>query len=668
MSTGTEPRERIDDLAARIVALRDAYYRGEPLVADADYDALEDELRELIDAHPDLAPDPNPLESVGAPAVLHAPVRHSRPMLSLEKATSPEQVEAFFGRFPGQPVVVMPKLDGLSLALVYEGGRLARAVTRGDGTTGDDVTMLVRALAGGVPHGIEADGRVEVRGELVMLRSTFAAYNAAHPDKPLINPRGAAAGTIRAKDPAQVAERRLQFFAFDLDATGGADADVEAALRALGFDAADMRHCDDAAAAQEAIAAIEAGRGELDYDLDGAVLRLADRNAYAAAGTRSSSPRGALAFKYAAEEKTTLLADVVWDVGKIGKVAPVAVLEPVFVGGTTVTRATLANQEVIRARDVRIGDTVLVRRAGDVIPFVAGVLDASKRTGAEREIVAPAECPSCAQPLTEQGNSRELYCTNVACPAQTVRRLIHWASRAAADIEAIGPVWIERLSEAGLLERPSDFYALERDALLRFDGIADISADRMIESIEGSRDVGLRRALIGLAIPMASEGTAVRLCRAGYGSLEEVADGGAEALQQVEDIGPKVAASLHSHLNRDSTRAELARLRELGVNLDVSEEDLPPQVASDAPLAGKTVVVTGAIADPRSGEKVPRPAFQRLCERAGATTASSVSASTDMLICGANVGASKTAKAEKLGVEVVDQDDVWRVLIAAGVA
>ena len=209
-----------------------------------------------------------------------------------------------------------------------------------------------------------------------------------------------------------------------------------------------------------------------------------------------------------------MLADVVWDVGKIGKVAPVAVLEPVFVGGTTVTRATLANQEVIRARDVRIGDTVLVRRAGDVIPFVAGVLDASKRTGAEREIVPPAQCPSCAQPLTEQGNSRELFCTNVACPAQTVRRLIHWASRAAADIEAVGPVWIERLSEAGLLERPSDFYALERDGLLAFDGIAEVSADRMLESIDGSRGVGLRRALIGLAIPMASEAARPRGCAA----------------------------------------------------------------------------------------------------------------------------------------------------------
>jgi DNA ligase (NAD+) len=668
MSTSTDTRARVEELAARMTELRDAYYRGEPLVADADYDALEDELRALLGEHPELTPDPNPLERVGAPAALHAPVRHSRPMLSLEKATTPAQVAAFFDRFPGQPVVVMPKLDGLSLALVYERGRLARAVTRGDGTTGDDVTPLVRALSEGVPDTIDAEGTTEVRGELVMLRSTFAAYNAAHPDKPLINPRNAAAGTIRAKDPATVAGRNLRFFAFDLYVEDGAQADLEAALKSLGFDAADMRHCDDAAAAQDVISAIEAQRNDLDYDLDGAVLRLADRNAYAAAGTRASSPRGALAFKFAAEEKTTVLADVVWDVGKIGKVAPVAVLEPVFVGGTTVTRATLANQEVIRVRDVRIGDTVLVRRAGDVIPFVAGVLDATKRTGEEREIEAPSECPSCAQPLTEQGNSRELYCTNVACPAQTVRRLIHWASRAAADIEAIGPVWIERLNEAGLLERVSDFYALERDTLLEFDRIADISADRMLESIDGSRGVGLRRALIGLAIPMASEAAATRLCRAGYRSLEEVADAGEEALQQVEDIGPKVAASLHAHLNRESMRAELTRMRELGVDLDVREEDLPPDVAADAPLAGKTVVVTGAIADPRSGEKVPRPVFQRLCERAGATTASSVSASTDMLICGTDVGASKIAKAEKLEVEVVDQAEIWRQLIEAGVA
>ncbi|GLZ35263.1 DNA ligase [Lentzea sp. NBRC 105346] len=663
MDTGA----RIQELADRVTQLREAYYQGEPLVADAEYDAIEDELRGLIEANPELTPDPNPLEQVGAPGVLHAPVRHSRPMLSLEKATRPEQVAAFFDRFPGQPVVVMPKLDGLSLALVYENGRLKRAVTRGDGTTGDDVTFLVRALVDGVPDRIDAPGRVEVRGEAVMLRSTFAAYNQKHPDKPLINPRGAAAGTLRAKDPATVAERRLFFFAFDLatDPDSG-ETDVEQGLRALGFSAADMRHCSDAAAAQAVITEIEQQRNELDYDLDGAVLRLADRDAFAAAGTRSSSPRGALAFKFAAEEKTTVLADVVWDVGKTGKIAPVAHLEPVFVGGTTVTRATLANQEVIRARGIKIGDTVLVRRAGDVIPFVAGVLDASKRTGKERAIVPPSECPSCGQPLTEQGNSRELFCTNVACPAQTVRRLIHWASRAAADIDAIGGVWIERLAEAGILERPSDFYRLTKERLLEFDRIGDVSATRMIESIDASRGVGLRRALIGFAIPMASEGTAARLCRAGFGSLEEVADAGEERLVAVEDIGPKVAASLVEHLTR--LRPELERLRELGVSLDVRDEDLPPVVASDAPLAGKTVVITGAISDPRSGEKVPRPTFQRLCEQAGATAASSVSANTDMLITGADVGASKLTKAEKLGVEVVDQGEIWRQLIAAGVA
>jgi DNA ligase (NAD+) len=657
-------RERIQELADRVVVLRDAYYRGSPLVADAEYDAVEDELRGLVEANPDLAPDPNPLEQVGAPGVLHAPVRHSRPMLSLEKATKAEQVAAFFDRFPGQPVVVMPKLDGLSLALVYENGRLARAITRGDGTTGDDVTPLVKALTDGVPARIDAPGRVEVRGEAVMLRSTFAAYNTAHPDKPLINPRNAAAGTLRAKDPATVAERRLTFFAFDL-AAEAAETDLERGLTTLGFTAADMRHCADAEAAQAVISEIEARRNELDYDLDGAVLRLADRDAYAAAGTRSNSPRGALAFKFAAEEKTTVLADVVWDVGKTGKIAPVAWLEPVFVGGTTVTRATLANQEVIRARDIRIGDTVLVRRAGDVIPFVAGVLDASQRTGAEREIVPPSECPSCAQALTEQGNSRELFCTNVACPAQTVRRLIHWASRAAADIDAIGGVWIERLAEAGILVNPSDFYTLTREQLLEFDRIGEVSASRMIESIDTSRQVGLRRALIGLAIPLASEGTATRLCRAGFGSLEEVADAGVDALVEVEDIGPKVAASLIEHLTR--LRPELDRLRERGVSLDVREEDLPPDVASDAPLAGKTVVITGAISDPRSGEKVARPTFQKLCEKAGATTASSVSASTDLLITGAGVGAAKLTKAEKFDVEVVDQAEIWQQLIKAGI-
>jgi DNA ligase (NAD+) len=662
-----DPAARVRELAEAVTAHRAAYYDGAPTISDFDYDQLEDELRALLDEHPELTPEPNPLEQVGAPSVLHAPVRHERPMLSLDKATSAEQVEAFMARFRGQRVVVMPKLDGLSLSVVYDGGRLRRVATRGDGTTGDDVTPVARVALDGIPPAIPVQGRLEVRGEAVMLRSTFAAYNAAHPDKPLINPRSGAAGTLRQKDAAKAADRRLAFFAFDLHP--GGHGDLEDALRELGLQTPSMIHADTADEAMAAIREIEARREGSDADLDGAVLRLADPQAFAAAGARSNSPRGALAFKYAAEEKTTVLLDVVWDVGKIGKVAPVAVLEPVYVGGTTVRRATLANQEVIRARDVRIGDTVLVRRAGDVIPFVSGPLDPSKRTGAERPIEPPDACPSCGSPLEVEGTGRELYCRAAdTCPAQAVRRLIHWASRAAADMEAVGPTWIERLAADGLLGAIPDFYALTKEQLLAYEGMGEVSATRMLDSIDASKRVGMRRALIGFSIRHTGEGTAARLCRAGYASVEAVADASIEDLMAVEDVGPAVAASVRSFFDRPETGRQIAALREHGVNLDVLDEDRPAEVSGDAPLAGKTVVVTGAMADPRSGEKIPRPAFSRLVERAGATVASSVSASTDMLICGDNVGASKTDKARKLEVEVVEQDTVWRLLIDAGIA
>jgi DNA ligase (NAD+) len=427
------PAQRITELAGQITAHRDAYYRGAPTIADADYDSLEDELRGLLDAHPDLTPDPNPLEQVGAPAAApRQPVRHARPMLSLEKATTAEQVQAFAGRFPGQQLAVMAKLDGLSLSLVYEDGELARAATRGDGRTGEDVTAAVRALVDHVPERISERSRVEVRGEAVMLRPTFAAYNAAHAEAPLVNPRNAAAGTLVAKDPATVADRRLAFYAFDVDlptpAAALSDALTLAATWGFGRPALDLH---DSVGVQESIDAIEAQRATLPYDIDGAVVRLNDTAAYQAAGVRSNSPRGAVAFKYPAEEKSTVLRDVVWQVGKIGKVAPVAELSPVFVGGTTVERATLANQAVMAAKDVRIGDTVIVRRAGDVIPEVVAVASPEQRTGEERVPEVPTTCPSCATALLVEGNSRELYCPNImGCPAQTVRRLIHWASRA----------------------------------------------------------------------------------------------------------------------------------------------------------------------------------------------------------------------------------------------
>lgn len=664
----TDPAAQARDLAEQIDRHRGLYARGMPELVDADYDALEDELRALLAAHPDVELDDNPLERAWAPELVPGQtIRHSRPMLSLEKATAPEQLDAFVARFPGQAFRVTPKLDGISLAIAYEDGRLDYVATRGDGRDGERVTDKARLVVLGLPHEIDADGRVEVRGEAVMLRSIWEAYNDTHPDRPLTNPRNAAAGTLVHKSPQQCAEegRTLRFFAFDL--LDESD-DVAPRLRELGFEVPDVFDAADAGAAREAIETIAARRTEYDFDIDGAVVRLASRRAFEAAGASSSAPRGALAWKYPAEERTTVLKAVTWPVGKIGRVVPRAEVEPVFVGGTTVTYATLHNPRLVAERDIRIGDTVRIMRRGDVIPFIAGSL-AERRTGDEVEIEIPTHCPSCGTELVVRGTGEELWCENLQCPAQAVRRLIHWASRHASDMEGVGTTWIEKLAEDGVLERPSDFYALTAEKLLEYERMGETSSAAMIASIERSKGVGLRRALIGLAIPMASEGVAKRLCLAGFERIEQIAEASAEELDDIRDIGPKVAESIAGYFARSEVQEEIAALRAAGVDLDVRDEDRPVEVAAaaDTPLKGATVVVTGAFADPDSGAKVARPEVVRLLEQAGATSASSVSASTTMLIAGANVGAAKTDKAAKLGVDVIDQDQAWRWLADAGV-
>ncbi len=665
-----EDRARVEGLAAELRRLRERYYAGEPEADDATYDAREDELRALLAARPALTPADNPLEQVGAaPRGGRRAIRHARPMLSLAKV-SPEAREAgvreFAERFPGQPLRVTAKLDGVSLSLVFEDGALLHVATRGDGTTGEEVTHATRHVVTDLPTRLPGvAGRAEVRGEAVMLGSVFAAYNEAHPEKPLANPRNACAGTLLQKDPAAAAAagRVLRFFAFDADGLPVAE------LGAHGFAVPEIAVVHGAAAVLEAIGRIEAARAQNDFDIDGAVVRLDDERAYQAAGNRASTPRGAIAVKLVAEERETILRAVSWEVGPGGKVVPRAVLEPVFVGGTTVSSATLANQEVLRARGVRVGMRVLVRRAGDVIPFVSGPAPGAQPADV-RDAEIPTRCPSCGTALEERGNSRELLCPNLDCPAQALRRLQWWAGRAAADMEAVGSTWIARLYDDGKLASPADFYALGQADLLAYDGMGEVSSRRFVDSIERSKALGMRRALIGFGIRHAREGVAKRLALAGYASVEEVAAAGAEELAAVKDIGEVVAASLVEYFGREDVQRMLGELRARGVSLDVREEDRPVDAAEagETPLKGATVVVTGAIVQPATGEKVTRPAFVRLLELAGATSASSVSAATSYLVTGNDVGAGKTAKAEKLEVAVVDQAVAWAWLADAGVA
>ncbi len=660
-------RERIAELTAEVKRLNDLYYgTGDSSLPDADYDAIKDELAALVAEHPELEPADSPLDKVNAPAELTGPtIRHARPMLSLAKATGEEQVRTFCERFGGQAFRVSEKLDGLSLSVVYADGKLDYVATRGTGTVGELVTEKVRWVIPGLPLEISDQGRVEVRGEAVMLRSVWEAYNENHPDRTLTNPRSGAAGTLLQKDPeaAANARRLLRFFAFQTDRDGAALDTPD------GFEPAWQRVCDTIDEVIEAIHEVGSRRDALDYDIDGAVVRLHDPAAFDAAGFNSAEPRGAIAFKYPPEEKLTKLISVEWPVGKIGRVPPRAKVEPVFVGGVTVENITLHNPRLIRERDLRIGDTVAVVRRGDVIPFAGRSLP-EKRDGSEQEIVPPTHCPSCGSELEIRGTGEERWCVNLQCPAQATRRLMHWASRPAADMEGVGDIWIEKLAEDGTLTRRSDFYDLTAEQLIGYERMGEVSAANMVASIEKSKGLGLRRALIGLAIPMASEGVAKRLCLAGYERIEDVAAASAEELEAIRDIGPKVAESVAAFFAREDVQAEIAALRERGVGLDVLDEDRPVDAAAagDSPLKGKTVVITGAFTDPRSGAKVSRPDVTRLVEQAAATTASSVSSSTDFLLAGENVGASKTTKAEKLGVTVVDQEELWAWLAEAGVA
>jgi DNA ligase (NAD+) len=665
MSPLTAVSDRVDQLAQDLRHHKRLYYLGEPAISDAEYDALEDEFRALLGEHPELAPADNPLEEVGAELAgeLYADARHEVQMLSLEKATTEAELDAFLGRFAGQAFALWPKFDGLSVSVLYRGGRLARAATRGNGEVGQDVTVNVR---GGEVHGMPEvlPERIdcEVRGEVVMLRSDWRAYNASHEDKPLANARSAAAGTLLAKDRGKVADRPVTFYAFDLIrlSDGAAERKLADELADLGFIVEGYAESADPEVIRAYIERILERRLEVDYELDGVVIKLLDRAAYDAAGQTSHHPKGAIAFKLPPEVAVTRLLAVDWTPGKTGQLTPRGRVERVFVSGTHIEHVTMHNLAVIAARDIRIGDRVYILRRGDVIPFVSGVVNPAERDGGERAIEPPDVCPSCGGPLALVGESRVVMCENSqGCPAQRLRRLIHWCSRAGADVEGLSEARLEQLIEAGLVSAPSDIYRLDYETLMpegkaRFEGWGERSVRNLLAAIEKSKAVGLRRALVGWSIPLTSEGTAKRICRHGYESIEQLQAASVEALCEVEDIGPVVARALRDFLDQPATQAEVTRLRELGVSLDLRDEDRPVEASGDSPFAGKTVVITGTLSTDRKD-------FQTLLEAAGAKASGSVSAKTDYLVAGESAG-SKLTRAQSLGVAVLSEDQARAML------
>jgi DNA ligase (NAD+) len=659
--------DRIDQLAQDLRHHRQLYYAGEPAITDAEYDALENEFRELLDERPELAPADNPLEEVGAELAgeLYADARHEVPMLSLEKATTDAELDTFLGRFPDQSFALWPKFDGLSVSVLYRGGRLARAATRGNGEVGQDVTVNVRGgEVHGMPEVLPEAIDCEVRGEVVMLRSDWRAYNAAHEGKPLANARSAAAGTLLAKDRVKVADRPVTFYAFDLIRLGDGTAATKLAdeLTGLGFVVEGYEESDDPEKIRAYIRRILDSRHDVDYELDGVVIKLVDRAAYDAAGQTGHHPKGAIAFKLPPEVAVTRLLEVDWTPGKTGQLTPRGRVERVFVSGTHIEHVSLHNLAVIEARDIRVGDRVYILRRGDVIPFVSGVVDPADRDGSERVIEPPAACPSCGGPLVLVGESTVVVCENSqGCPAQRLRRLIHWCSRAGADVEGLSEARLEQLVDAGLVSTPSDIYRLDYETLMpegkaRFEGWGERSVQNLLAAIHKSKGVGLRRALVGWSIPLTSEGTAKRICRHGYESVEQLQSATVEELCEVDDVGPVVAEALRKFLDLRATRDEITALRELGVSLDVGDEDRPVKVRADSPFAGKTVVITGTLS-------VDRKEFQALLEAAGAKAAGSVSAKTDYVVAGESAG-SKLTKAQSLGVTVLSEDDV-RVMLSS---
>ena len=655
--------ERVLKLRREIERHNHLYYvLDAPEISDAEWDAMFVELQGLEAAHPGLVTPDSPTRRVGAkPAEGFAEVTHRVPMLSLANAFSAEDVAAFDRRCReglGTDVVEYScelKFDGLAVSLAYEDGVLARGATRGDGETGEDVTANLRTIRA-IPLRLrtsEPPRLLEVRGEVLMLRRDFEAYNARareSGEKVLVNPRNGAAGGLRQLDPSLTAKRRLSFFAYGLGARSGwsvppTHARLLEALAELGFPVAkDRRIVRGEGDLLAFYGEVGAKRDRLPYDIDGVVYKVNALAQQEALGFVARAPRWAIAHKFPAEEATTELLDIGIQVGRTGAITPVARLAPVFVGGTTVSNATLHNEDEVRRKDVWRRDTVVVRRAGDVIPEVARVATPGPREEADR-FVMPSACPECGSAIARLETEAVARCTGgLICPAQRKASLLHFASRRAMDIEGLGDKLVEQLVDAGIVKTPAGLYRLDLARLAPLERMAEKSASNVLAAVDRSRETTLGRFVYALGIRHVGEVTAKDLARH-FGSLDAIMAADATGLQEAPDVGPVVAESVARFFAEPHNREVIGELRAAGVRWP---EGQPARAATAGPFAGKIVVLTGTLSSMARDEAKAR------IEAAGGKITGSVSKKTDFVVAGADAG-SKLERARELGVEVLEE-------------
>ena len=655
------------DIQTQIQALRDQlnlwshqyYDQDAPTVSDYEYDMTLRQLKQLEGEHPELITPDSPTQRVGGQALdVFQQVRHEVPLQSLQDVFAPEELSAFAQRVQevaAEPQWVFePKVDGLSVALEYVDGVFVRGATRGDGQVGEDVTENLRTVRS-IPLKIEnAPHRLIVRGECYMARTVFQKLNALREEsgKPLMaNPRNAAAGSLRQLDPKVAAQRRLDCIIFNIQLTDGPsfrrDSEALDYLVGLGFPVIDHPVYPDLESVSRAIGDLGENRERYPFDIDGAVIKLDDLEQREILGSTAKFPRWAAAWKYPPEQKETVLEDIVVQVGRTGVLTPKAVVRPVRLAGTTVTNATLHNQDFITEKDIRIGDTVVLQKAGEIIPQVVSVVR-GKRPEGTTPYLLPRTCPVCGAPVERDEDGAALRCTGAECPAQLVRNITHFASRDAMDIEGLGPAVVQQLVEEGLIASPGDLYNLDFDRVAQLEGLGEKSAQNLQKALEKSKSQGLSRLLTAFGIRQVGAKAAQTLSRK-FQTLDRLMDATEEELTETEDIGSITAQSLIQWFAAPQSRHLIETLRTAGVSFESAEE------AVGVALAGKTFVLTGTLT------RYSRSEAKKLLEAQGAKVAGSVSKKTGYVIAGEAAG-SKLAKARELGIPVLTEEDLGAIL------